>query len=346
VNQREQESILVVDDEPHVADILAKHLHVEGYATCTAENAREALGKIRQEEYSLLLSDIRMPGMSGLELLKEARSIAPDMAVVMVTAVLDRETAVEALRSGAYDYVVKPFDLDDVTLSIKRALEKRRLVLENRDYQLNLEKKVEERTRELAHKSREIRELSLNAIKALVFALEAKHKHTEGHSRRVAAHAAGIAAEMGLPQDDIDRIELAGLLHDIGKIGIRDSILNKAGPLTEEEFEHVKTHPLVAERILHPIDELNGIVECVKHEHERWDGSGYPDGLKGDEIPLGARIIAVADVFDALTSARAYRGAYKIKPALEMMRGGRGSHFAPEVLDAFLNMIREEMKLG
>ena len=346
MNKREQESILVVDDEPHVVDILAKHLRIEGYAASTAENAREALEKIRQEEYSLLLSDIRMPGMSGLELLRKARAIAPDMAVVMVTAVLDREAAVEALRCGAYDYLVKPFDLDDVTLSINRALEKRRLVLENRDYQLNLEKKVEERTRDLAGKNREIRELSLNAIKALVFALEAKHKYTEGHSRRVAAHAAGIAAGMGLLQDEIDRIELAGLLHDIGKIGIRDSILNKAGPLTEEEFEHVKTHPLVGERILQPIDELKGIVEYVKHEHERWDGSGYPDGLKGDEIPLGARIIAVADVFDALTSARAYRGAYKIKPALEMMRGGRGSHFDPEVLDAFLNMIREEMKLG
>ncbi len=346
MNKREQESILVVDDEPHVVDILAKHLRIEGYAASTAENAREALEKIRQEEYSLLLSDIRMPGMSGLELLKEARAIAPDMAVVMVTAVLDREAAVEALKSGAYDYLVKPFDLDDVALSINRALEKRRLVLENRDYQLNLEKKVEERTRDLAGKNREIRELSLNAIKALVFALEAKHKYTEGHSRRVAAHAAGIAAGMGLLQDEIDRIELAGLLHDIGKIGIRDSILNKAGPLTEEEFEHVKTHPLVGERILQPIDELKGIVEYVKHEHERWDGSGYPDGLKGDEIPLGARIIAVADVFDALTSARAYRGAYKINPSLEMMRGGRGSHFDPEVLDAFLNMIREEMKLG
>jgi response regulator RpfG family c-di-GMP phosphodiesterase len=346
VSQQEQESILVVDDEPHVVDILAKHFRVEGYAASTARNAKEALEKIQQEEYSVLLSDIRMPGMSGLDLLKEVQSVAPDMAVVMVTAVLDRETAVEALRIGAYDYVVKPFDLDDVTQSVKRALEKRRLVLENRDYQLNLEKKVRERTRELARKSREIRDLSLNAIKALVFALEAKHKYTEGHSRRVATHAAGIATEMGLSQDEIDQIELAGLLHDIGKIGIRDSILNKAGPLTEEEFEHVKTHPLVAERILQPIDELKDIVKYVKHEHERWDGSGYPDGLEGDKIPLGARIIAAADVFDALTSARAYRGAYRINPALEMMRGGRGSHFDPEVLDAFLNMIREEVKLG
>jgi putative nucleotidyltransferase with HDIG domain len=282
-----------------------------------------------------------MPGMDGIELLKRMKQHDAEIAVIMVSAVDNREVAVEAMRAGAYDYVMKPFHFDEVLISVQRALENRRLVLERKEYQRELERKVEERTRELAEKNEELQRLFISAIESIVLALQAKDEYTEGHSRRVSVHATAIAREMSLPGGEVENIGVAALLHDIGKVGTKESILNKPGKLTAEEGVHIRSHPLIAASILEPITPLAEVIAYIKHVHEAYDGGGYPDGLTGDEIPLGARIIAVADVFDAMTSPRPYRPAIEEKVVLDHLREEAGKQFDPTVVEAFLKVYRQ-----
>jgi putative nucleotidyltransferase with HDIG domain len=282
-----------------------------------------------------------MPGMDGIELLKRMKQHDAEIAVIMVSAVDNREVAVEAMRAGAYDYVMKPFHFDEVLISVQRALENRRLVLERKEYQRELERKVEERTRELAEKNEELQRLFISAIESIVLALQAKDEYTEGHSRRVSVHATAIAREMSLPGGEVENIGMAALLHDIGKVGTKESILNKPGKLTAEEGDHIRSHPLIAASILEPITPLAEVIAYIKHVHEAYDGGGYPDGLTGDEIPLGARIIAVADVFDAMTSPRPYRPAIEEKVVLDHLREEAGKQFDPTVVEAFLKVYRQ-----
>ena len=324
--------VMVVDDEQLVSAILARYLSQVGYSCVTADSGAEALGKLREHPYDLALCDVRMPGMDGIELLKSIKEYDEDIAVIMVSAVDNREVAVEAMRAGAYDYVIKPFHFEEVLISVQRALENRRLLLERKVYQRDLERKVEERTRELAEKNEELQRLFISAIESIVLALQAKDEYTEGHSRRVSAHAIAIAREQSLPEKEVENIGLAALLHDIGKVGTKESILNKPGKLTAEEGDHIRSHPLVAASIL----------AYIKHVHEAYDGSGYPEGLAGDRIPLGARIIAVADVFDAMTSLRPYRPAMEESVVLEHLRREAGKQFDPSVVDAFLRVYRQE----
>lgn len=334
--------VLVVDDEQLVSAILARYLSQVGYSCVTADSGAEALGKLREHPYDLALCDVRMPGMDGIELLKSIKEYDEDMAVIMVSAVDNREVAVEAMRAGAYDYVIKPFHFEEVLISVQRALENRRLLLERKVYQRDLERKVEERTRELAEKNEELQRLFISAIESIVLALQAKDEYTEGHSRRVSAHAIAIAREKSLPEKEVENIGLAALLHDIGKVGTKESILNKPGKLTAEEGDHIRSHPLVAASILEPITPLGDIIAYIKHVHEAYDGSGYPEGLAGDRIPLGARIIAVADVFDAMTSLRPYRPAMEERVVLEHLRREAGKQFDPSVVDAFLKVYRQK----
>jgi response regulator RpfG family c-di-GMP phosphodiesterase len=282
-----------------------------------------------------------MPGMDGIELLKRMKQHDAEIAVIMVSAVDNREVAVEAMRAGAYDYVMKPFHFDEVLISVQRALENRRLVLERKEYQRELERKVEERTRELAEKNEELQRLFISAIESIVLTLQAKDEYTEGHSRRVSVHATGIAREMSLPGREVENIGMAALLHDIGKVGTKESILNKPGKLTAEEGDHIRSHPLIAASILEPITPLAEVIAYIKHVHEAYDGGGYPDGLTGDEIPLGARIIAVADVFDAMTSLRPYRPAIEENVVLDHLREEAGKQFDPTVVQAFLKVYRQ-----
>jgi putative two-component system response regulator len=334
--------VLVVDDEQLVSAILARYLSQVGYSCVTADSGSEALGKLREYPCDLALCDVRMPGMDGIELLKSIKEYDEDMAVIMVSAVDNREVAVEAMRAGAYDYVIKPFHFEEVLISVQRALENRRLLLERKVYQRDLERKVEERTRELAEKNEELQRLFISAIESIVLALQAKDEYTEGHSRRVSAHAIAIAREKSLPEKEVENIGLAALLHDIGKVGTKESILNKPGKLTAEEGDHIRSHPLVAASILEPITPLGDIIAYIKHVHEAYDGSGYPEGLAGDRIPLGARIIAVADVFDAMTSLRPYRPAMEERVVLEHLRREAGKQFDPSVVDAFLKVYRQK----
>ena len=327
-----QETILVVDDEAVVRELLYQSLSQEGYLCETAGDADQALDRITNVLPALVLLDINMPGKSGMELLPEIIAKYPDTAVIMVTAVSNIETAIKLLKMGAYDYVIKPINLNVLTVSIDRALDRRRLILENRSYQLHLEEKVEEQTRK-------IRSSFLNAIAALACALEAKDKYTSGHSQRVTEIAVAIAQKIDMPRDMVEKIRLAGLIHDIGKIGIRESVLDKPGKLTDEEYQHIKSHPELGERILAPIVEDREIMDMVRHHHERYDGRGYPDGLEAEQIPAGARIMAVADSYDAMTSDRPYRQAMSAEEACAEIQRCRDSQFDTDVVDAFLKTV-------
>jgi len=326
----ERPSILVVDDEEPIRKILCVNLSVQGYRVLTACDSISALSLVKEHKPELVILDIRMPGKSGAELLPEIKTTCPDTAVVMASAVSETITAVDCLKEGAYDYIAKPFNVNDVLLAVARALEIRRLRLENKAYQQSLQQKV-------AEQSEKIRNSYLGAMTALVYALEAKDMYTSGHSRKVAELSATLASELGMLQDKLEKMRLAGLLHDIGKIGVKESILNKRGKLTDEEYQLIKLHPQVGVKILIPIIEDKGILDIVRHHHERYDGKGYPDGLLGNEIPLEARILAVADTYDALTSARPYRAVMSAERACAEIKRCSGSQFSPEVVEVFLN---------
>ena len=323
--------ILVVEDEPAVGKLLNQTLSREGYQCQEAGSADQALDKLRSNTFELAILDIKMPGKSGIELLPEIKTNYPDTAVIMATAIIDTHIAIQCMKQGAFDYLTKPFNLDKVILSVGRALEKRRLELENRDYQQHLKQQVEEQ-------AKKIRASFLNAITALAYALEAKDKYTSGHSQMVAEISVAIFKELGMPQDGVEKIRLAGLIHDIGKIGVRESVLNKRDGLTKEEFRQVKCHCELGEHILNPIVDDEEILKMVRHHHERYDGTGYPDGLSGEQILLGARILAVSDAYDAMTSERPYRVAMSTEAACVEIEHGKGTQFDPKVVDAFLRI--------
>jgi len=322
--------ILVVDDEEPIRKIFDANLSVEGYRVLTASDGVAALCLMKEHNPDLIILDIMMPGKSGLELLPEVKAIYPDTAVVMASCVSEVTTAVNCLNKGAYDYIVKPFNVPDVLLAVKRALERRRLWLKGEASQQALQQEVE-------RQSKKIYESFLGAMVALGYALEAKDVYTSGHSRKVSALSKALATELGISQDNIERIRLAGLLHDIGKIGIRESVLNKPGRLTDEEYNQIKPHPQIGVRILAPIVEDTSILDIVRHHHERYDGKGYPDSLRCNEIPIGASILAVADTYDALTSSRPYREAMCSEKACKEIARCSGSQFVPEVSEVFLN---------
>ena len=323
--------ILVVDDEEVIRRLLCHKLKNEGYVCIEASGSQLAMEKMQEKPADLVILDIMMPGGSGVELLPELKKIYPDTIVIMATAVGDAETAIKCVRLGAYDYFTKPYNLDEVVISVGRALNTRRLELEVLDYQQHLEEKVKEQ-------SDKIRNSFMNAVTALALALDAKDEYTSGHSGRVSEISVVIAKELGLAESAVENIRLAGLIHDIGKIGVKEAVLNKPGMLTSDEFEHIKTHPAIGERILKPIVEEQEILDMVRLHHERFDGRGYPDGLSGEKIPVGAAIMALADAYDAMTSDRPYRKSLGNAIAVEEIKKGAGTQFAPDVVTAFLRV--------
>ena len=330
------EKILVVDDEQSIRELIVTSLEDNGYLCSTAADGQEALRKLEEEDYQLVISDIKMPGMDGIELLKRILSEYRDVAVIMVTSLVNINYSIEAMKLGAYDYILKPFDLGSLLISVQRAFERRMLIIKNREYQYNLELKVEEQTRE-------IRKVFLNAIEALAQALEAKDAYTSGHSHRVTEISVIIAKELEIDSDYVDKIRLSGLLHDIGKIGIRGDVLNKPGRLTESEYKHVSTHPSIGVKILQFLIKENDVIEIIKHHHEFYNGKGLPDGLRMEKIPIGSRILAVADTFDAMTSTRPYRNALSPETAYKELERCKGTQFDPDVVDAFFR-CREKVE--
>jgi putative two-component system response regulator len=322
---------MVVDDDAQVRHSIARILEAHGLATVEASSGAEALGQLeRTGEVPLIISDINMPVMDGLEFLRVALQRFPDMAIVMLTGVAEVATAVECLKLGALDYISKPPLMDEVRARVDKALEKRELVLQNRFYQQHLERRV----REL---DRLNKQSLINGVQMLVHALEAKDAYTSGHSARVSRYAVKTAVQLGYTGDDLEHIRLGGELHDIGKIGTREDILNKPAPLTSGELEHIKGHAALGERILAPaLTESPMVLRIVRSHHERLDGSGFPDGLVGTAIPAEARIVAVVDAFDAMTTDRAYRPSRAPADAVDELRRCAGTQFDPEVVDAFV----------
>ncbi len=354
MSTKNRAKILIVDDEVRVREILSRKLTDDGFNCLSAPDGNAALKMLKTEQVELVLLDVMMPGKAGPEVLKEIKFRYPDTAVIMVTAIADVQTAIGLMRMGAYDYIIKPVELSVLSVSLDRALEKRNLVIQNRDYQLHLEQRVEEQTKK-------IRQSFLNSTTSLAYALEAKDKYTHGHSERVTEIAVAVAREMAAPKYMVEKVKLAGLLHDVGKIGISELILNKPGKLTDEEFELVKAHCEVGERILSPIVEDKEILEMVRHHHERFDGKGYPDGLSGEQMTQGASIIAVAeaytnmlsqgamalavaDAYDAMTSDRPYRPAMPPEAAVSELVRGKGKQFAPVIVDTFMSLINKGKK--
>ncbi len=339
-----RQRILIVDDEEAIRRIIARLLSREGYECFQAEDGEAAWKMLQQANYSLMVLDIMMPGATGMQLLERVKAGRPDLAVIMVTAVEDQATAMRALQLGAYGFVIKPFEANELVINVANALERRRLVMESRRHEQELERKVAERTEE-------VRAAQAEVTQRLVLASEWRHDETGAHVRRIGIIAARIAYELGWRGRDLEDIRLAAPMHDIGKVGVPDALLRKPGKLTAEEFEIVKTHTLVGAEILAnakaPL--LRMARDIALCHQEKWDGTGYPRKLTGAAIPLSARIVAVADVYDAMTHERVYRPAIPEAQALAMMNSGIGRHFDPAVCEVFrrifpqLRTIIEEM---
>lgn len=334
----QNKTILIVDDD-RMNLKFAEHMLSSTYNVVMANSYREALDYLSKEQPALALLDVHMPEMNGFELLAEIRKLknCNDLPVVFLTADSDRETEVRVFREGALDYIQKPLVPEVVLERIKRILSLRKL-------QMNLESEVERRTEELEESRRKLQILSLQVVKTLASAIDAKDRYTNGHSSRVAKYSKEIARRAGKSVEFQDEIYIVALLHDIGKIGIPDNILNKNSKLTDEEYETIKQHPSIGVEILKNITEMPNIEIGAHYHHERFDGKGYPEGLAGYDIPEIGRIIAVADAYDAMTSRRSYRSALPQEAVREEIVKGRGLQFDPDFADVMLKMIDEDSR--
>jgi putative two-component system response regulator len=326
--------ILVVDDAPAIRTMLTVFLTRLGFEVESAPDAESALELLKVGGYFLVITDVGMPGLSGLELLSEIQAITAHMNgdgpdVIIVTGRPGEKVAVEALRRGAYDYFAKPFSFDAMTFTVKRLLERRRLGREAREYHTLMVRM--EAADEHAHQ----------AMQALVEAVYAKDNYTRGHMERVGMIAAKVGRYMGKDEREVELLYRAGTLHDIGKIGTPDAILNKPSALTDLEWDSIRLHPIVGSNILAPISALSDVCGPVRCHHERWDGTGYPDKIGGGDIPELARILAIADVCDALYSDRAYRVGLPESTVREIILSGKGNHFEPVIVDALMDLVEQ-----
>ena len=338
-------SVLVVDDEEPIRNALKKFLNQQGYDVVTAGSGDEALRVLQRQKVSVVLLDVRMPGKSGIDLVPQVLELEPSLAVLMLTAVNDATTAALCMQRGAMDYLTKPIDLSDLARAILRAIRRRDSQIEQANLNQWLKEEVAVRTAELRRERAKLERLSVATLEALVNALEAKDPFIRGHSARVADMGAMVAAELGMSDEQIEQVRMGGRLHDIGKIGIREDILSKEGPLTAEEYELVKQHVVIGSQILSPLAHLGEIIAFVRSHHERWDGQGYPDHLKGEEIALGARVRAAAEIYDALTTARPYQEKMPPDVAVERMRDLAGSVLDPTVYQALEAAVRRRQAL-
>ena len=337
----ELEQILVVDDEEAIREVVSTMLESKGYRCTAVSNGRAAQEQVKRSTPDLVLSDMIMPEMDGIKLLDWLREYDPEVPVIMVTAIYDISTALEAIRRGAYDYILKPFEKDQLFLGVGRALQHRRLVAENRSYQIQLEHQVEERTAELTRALGQLEQSYDDTLEALGSALDLKDAETEGHCQRVTAFTISIAKAMPVPAHYLAVLARAAFLHDIGKMAIPDGILRKPGPLTDDEKKIMRTHCEVGYNMLTRIPFLRDAAEIVLAHQEFYDGTGYPRGLKGDQIPLGARIFTIADSLDAMISDRPYRRALPMSHAREEIRRCSGTQFDPKVVEVFSTIPEE-----
>lgn len=331
------EKILVIDDEEELRELVSESLQLNDFETLEATNGKEALEIIKNNKFDCVISDIEMPEMTGVELLKEVKKIDITLPVIMLTGVKKLQVAIDVMKLGAQDYLVKPINIEELLLSINRGIEYRRLrdlniklQKENEEYQKHLEEMVQKRTLQLE-------EAIFSSLLLLTSTIEAKDPYTKGHSNRVRLISMDIAKKMNLSKKDLSILEYGSMLHDIGKIGIKDDVLLKKGALNDEEFEIIKSHPSIGAKIIANISFYKPMIPCVKHHHEKYNGRGYPDGLKGEEIQLLPRIIAVADTYDAMTSTRPYRNALPKEKALSILKEIAGTQLDKEIVDIFIS---------
>jgi len=333
--------LLIVDDEAEVRSVL-NDLLGDTYQCSQAPSAEEALAQLRERDYQLVISDITMSGMSGLEMIPHVKVISPDTVIVMISGMQTIESAINALRLGAFDYLMKPFDLRQAEAAVTRALEHHELIAAKRRYEYHLEELVEQRTAELDEALASLEKAYRSTLKALTAALETRDAETHGHSERVVTFSLRLGREYGLGASEMKALEFGSLLHDIGKIGVPDAILRKPAKLTDEEWVRMREHPRHGQQILRGIKFLEGAARVVAQHHEKWDGSGYPLGLRAEEIDVCARIFAVADAFDAITSDRVYREGRSYEAAARELDEWSNQQFDPKVVEAFHRVPKED----
>lgn len=333
--------LLIIDDEPEIRNVLHEFLS-ESYSCVATSSAEEALALLSRERFDLIISDITMEHMSGLELVPHILELSPETVIIMISGMQTIESAIEALRVGAFDYIMKPFDLRHVKLAVERALKHHDLLQAKRRYENYLQELIGQRTVELNQTLASLEDSYRTTLKALVAALETRDTDTHGHSERVVEFSLRLGRELGLDEDEMRSLEFGSLLHDIGKIGIPDAILRKPARLTEEEWEKMREHPALGQRILAGIKFLEGAARVVGQHHEKWDGTGYPLGLSREGIDFNARIFAVADAFDAIISNRVYRAGKSYELAAAELERCAGKHFDPQVVAAFHLVPQED----
>jgi response regulator RpfG family c-di-GMP phosphodiesterase len=356
---QKEHTILFVDDEVNILKALQRLLRNEPMSVLTASRPQEAIDLLAKTPAQVVVSDQRMPEMTGVDLLSTLRDRHPDMVRMMLTGYTEMNIAVEAINRGEiYRLITKPWNDEELKTTLRQAFDHHDLkgeikrlnhVTREQNFKLqdmnrNLEGKVRERTKQLASKNHELRTAYIQTIRALAEAIDAKDAYTRGHSERVAVYASRLGREMGLRKDMIERIYFAGLLHDVGKIGIADAIITKPDRLSKEEYREIQKHPEIGAKILEPVEFLRHIVPCVRHHHEWFDGCGrgYPDRLRGDQIPLPSRLILVADTVEAMTSDRPYRNALPLETVIAELHKFSGSQFDPNCAQAFLRLLERE----
>lgn len=345
------ERILIVDDELLMTEMIRDHLSFEGFQATTTNDSSEVVDLIEADEYDLVLLDVGMPDPNGLVVLQQVQGEHPFLPVIMLTAFTDADTASQAMRDGASDYIVKPYQEAQLVSRIERALERGQLLRERAQAHHLLEQRVTEQTRTLRAQSKQLSVMLDRVlvtyqatVKALEAALDVRDQSAPGHCRRVAKMAVQLGNQMGLRLDDLIALEHGALLHDIGKLGVPDGVLMKPGPLDEDEWDTMRQHPEIGCEVVGHIDFLQNALPIIRHHHEHYDGAGYPDGLAGDRIPLLARIFAVIDAFDAQTHQRPYNTILDLEQVLANLQEASGTQFDPAIVDAFVAMIREEEK--
>ncbi|MFQ5428642.1 MAG: HD domain-containing phosphohydrolase [Thermodesulfobacteriota bacterium] len=345
--------ILIIDDDEAVRKVLTTHLQREGYGTKISSGGKGVFEDLKQSRAEIIICDIKMPDVSGLEVLDYARLHMKTVPVVMLTGLTDISMAIDVMKRGAFDYVMKPVTKSDLLGAVQKAFSQRELLLENRRlarevkrYQILLEQQIIESHENLGKRSVELskaygtlKSMNFRFVNVLAETIEAKDRHTRGHCNRMRLLCVELGRIIGLDKKSIEQLEYASMLHDIGKIGVNELVLNKEGPLNNEEKKHMRIHPEVGRKILMGIPLMEHVADVIASHHENYDGSGYPHGLKGDAIPLGARIISAADLYDAMSNDRPYRKGKSLEHIIKEMKMVSGTQLDPYIVNAFLENL-------